>query len=742
RTASSSQTSGKSEQLKEEEQICNKSNNNNNNNAAADFECSQKLITIFEADEPLSVNFGKQIPKSSNKLIHSNEPQNILRRIDGSVLGNRRKNCQEFNATLNVPNNDQTENATWKKSTVANADETSFMLSSFLRSSDLSDENLEVQETKNKVEEKKKKPMVQNDETTFVLSKFLQSSDISTEDYQKDAAGNEENLQPPEEKRIAEPSRESKSRMDENCSNLEDLGSKKLDVMFQAATKKNQCFEKLDKSISELKVKSFVIPQIIDENCSELDLMQQKVDLAEKKEFKAPRKSFASSTEKIDDSIIGRALANIDQLKAGSLEGIRNSSYATDKNVPKQKPLNILSNKKGSGTTCEEKTELSFFQRPPIAASTTNLDTNLVNKALKKSLEIQQNNKYNNDQQPTCKFLKPFTQAFQEEYHEFVKSSFLQNCVAQYPHSFDPNSRFNTRLPDIGTFRVKKQVAEGGFGKVYLAYCDGPKISKICIKACDDKYLKEIAISRVIQQKHSNLILRTKSQSFLDITQALIFNTCVLYVSEWLQGGTLSDLVDFVDKTYTPYLQIESLTLICHELCLIVDALAKMNIIHLDIKPDNFMLRIPSTDWKELSKCNPKNSCFLVLIDYGNAVDLNRFDTNVKCSGSIPTLNFACPQMLKSQLWTFEPDTFNLGLVIYFLIFKELFVVKERDNKVAKLIPRHLRGNNLWLNITNELLESRADANISYYAIELNKERQKLDLMPKDLVDYFISRIK
>ena len=91
---------------------------------------------------------------------------------------------------------------------------------------------------------------------------------------------------------------------------------------------------------------------------------------------------------------------------------------------------------------------------------------------------------------------------------------------------------------------------------------------------------------------------------------------------------------------------------------------------------------------KALKEC--KN--LVVLIDFGNLIYTGDYEHFTKFIGSTPTENFTCPQMLNHQPWTIEPDIFNFGLIVHFLVFKEYFITSRNPpNKVGKPLPRNLR---------------------------------------------------
>lgn len=130
----------------------------------------------------------------------------------------------------------------------------------------------------------------------------------------------------------------------------------------------------------------------------------------------------------------------------------------------------------------------------------------------------------------------------------------------------------------------------------------------------------------------------------------------------------------------------------------IIDALHACQIIHADIKPDNFMLMGP------ISEGNYDQPA-VKLIDFGQAIDMKLFPENVEFTSSLATDGFTCSEMLEGLPWTYQTDLYCVAGTIHTLLFGKYMSVQKgvAGYSIAEKLPRYLQKP-IWDEIFSRLL--------------------------------------
>jgi len=129
----------------------------------------------------------------------------------------------------------------------------------------------------------------------------------------------------------------------------------------------------------------------------------------------------------------------------------------------------------------------------------------------------------------------------------------------------------------------------------------------------------------------------------------------------------------------------------------IVSHLHSCNIIHADIKPDNFLLMtLPSAETYVPS---------LRLIDFGCAIDMNLFKEGTEFRKIIQTDGFTCTEMQENRPWSYQTDLFCVAGTIHVMLFGEFMQVNKKfGNWDIKLkFPRYL-NKTVWSEVFSKLL--------------------------------------
>lgn len=193
------------------------------------------------------------------------------------------------------------------------------------------------------------------------------------------------------------------------------------------------------------------------------------------------------------------------------------------------------------------------------------------------------------------------------------------------------------------------RLGAGGFGKVY----------KIKHKVTGRKYaakyqkLHTHKMRTVVQEEAAFLKLLSNGKRVVEIYDYYEKDKHSLMVIEYLEGGELFSVVGASDYTLTEskcvYFTIE-----------IVKALNYIHehqIIHLDLKPQNIMLK------------NKKDAFKIKLIDFGLA---KRLEFGQARTGFVGTVGFMAPEVANAQYKqdyaSPASDFFSLGVIVYMLV--------------------------------------------------------------------------
>ena len=104
-----------------------------------------------------------------------------------------------------------------------------------------------------------------------------------------------------------------------------------------------------------------------------------------------------------------------------------------------------------------------------------------------------------------------------------------------------------------------------------------------------------------------------------------------------------------------PYWFVLYLTL---EILYILNYLHKSNILHADIKPDNFLIsNLPDS----ISYFNPDKTKCLVLIDFNRSIDLTILPKEAEFVAKVENKSLLCCEMKSNKAWTHQVQiSFNL----------------------------------------------------------------------------------
>lgn len=161
-------------------------------------------------------------------------------------------------------------------------------------------------------------------------------------------------------------------------------------------------------------------------------------------------------------------------------------------------------------------------------------------------------------------------------------------------------------------------------------------------------------------------------------------------VMEYLEGGTVFDQIH-AGRQYDEDSLAETLS----QMLLSVEYLHRQSIVHLDLKPENFVY-------------TSKDSDHLKLIDFGFAARWNQKNTMSRQCG---TTDFIAPEVLRRSYGT-QADMWSIGVIAYFLLVGRMpFRGEDRSATLKNILrgkaepfPQHLANSHLACDFVKQLL--------------------------------------
>ncbi|CAK89036.1 unnamed protein product (macronuclear) [Paramecium tetraurelia] len=189
-------------------------------------------------------------------------------------------------------------------------------------------------------------------------------------------------------------------------------------------------------------------------------------------------------------------------------------------------------------------------------------------------------------------------------------------------------------------FSYKATIGQGAFGIV---------VSAVNLTTQQEVAIKKKLVNRYDQLKQESTILASLRHEnivkFIDVKET---DTRILIIMELIQGGSLEDLMQKLQKSNNWFTEDQCKAIIRN----ILQALAYMhknNVVHRDLKPENILV-------------NEDLSC-VKLSDFGLSSVQNQLMTK-QCG----TLIFMAPELLMNKIYSKNVDIWGVGVIMFMLL--------------------------------------------------------------------------
>ncbi|XP_052789856.1 mitotic checkpoint serine/threonine-protein kinase BUB1-like isoform X2 [Mya arenaria] len=297
-------------------------------------------------------------------------------------------------------------------------------------------------------------------------------------------------------------------------------------------------------------------------------------------------------------------------------------------------------------------------------------------------------------------------------------------------------------------YEVEKKIGEGGFARIYCvqeqddgfstcALTDLGASNKFAIKVEEPAQKWEFYI---VSELHKRLAKRNDHvdvrPSVMKFDSGYFFKNGSILLSHYQPNGTLLDLVNRSSRsnleTMLPHLE-PVMVYMAIELLHLVENIHACNVIHGDIKPDNFLILtfpyLPESDDPQVVFGG--STRFVQLIDFGQAIDMSKYPAGTTFLTKVTTECFQCIEMKTNRPWTYQTDLFGLAGTIHVLLHGQYMkVYQEAGHWKTTASYNRAWNSTLWKELFYTLLNVPSCDHIP----DLAPLRQKFE-------DYFVTKL-
>ncbi|VDD86676.1 unnamed protein product [Enterobius vermicularis] len=210
-------------------------------------------------------------------------------------------------------------------------------------------------------------------------------------------------------------------------------------------------------------------------------------------------------------------------------------------------------------------------------------------------------------------------------------------------------------------FDVLELIGEGGFAKVFR--CNSEDGSTYAVKVESPSCRWEVYVCELLRLRLPQWML----SGVMTVHDAYVYPNMSAIVYEYHAFGNLLDLANSLNS-----IKSTSSGLLCvylsWEIARIVREVHRAQIIHADLKPDNFMVLRKLSENSTIDELLDERSFTIKLIDWGRAIDMSALKGQT-FTGRAGTECFDCFEMMDGRPWTYQIDFFGFIATMHVLLF-------------------------------------------------------------------------
>ncbi|XP_074065373.1 mitotic checkpoint serine/threonine-protein kinase BUB1 [Macrotis lagotis] len=280
----------------------------------------------------------------------------------------------------------------------------------------------------------------------------------------------------------------------------------------------------------------------------------------------------------------------------------------------------------------------------------------------------------------------------------------LSKPISSYPNAFEWDYKLPTIKPkseiQLGPWLtyVDSFLGEGAFAHVYEAtqwnMNNTKKKQKVMLKVQKPANPWEFYIGTQLMER----LQPSVHHLFIKFDAVHFFQNGSMLVGSLYSYGTLLNAINLYKNT-TEKVMPQALALyFTIKILHMIEQLHGCEIIHGDIKPDNFII---GERFLEQDNGIDNLSHGLALIDLGQSIDMTLFPKGTAFSAKCETSGFQCVEMLSQKPWNYQTDYFGIAATAYCMLFGTYMKVKNdqgvwKPEGIFKRIPNSEMWNDFF----------------------------------------------